>query len=333
MIFITKTHFPIAVFGGGSWGTALVKILTDNGHQVYWYIRDIGVIDAIAKKGKNPNYISSAILNTNFIEMNTSAEWVLQNSASVILAIPAAFIDPVLKPLSETLKTKTILSAVKGIVPETQLVLGEHLTTLGIPQKQIGVIGGPSHAEEVAKEKQSYLTIAFKRRRIAQNWAEIIASDYIHTKASVDVIGIEYAAMLKNIYAMAAGIAKGLDYGDNFNSVLISSSVREMKRFLRVVYGKKRNINHSAYLGDLLVTAYSEYSRNRNFGELIGKGFTVLETQTQLKMVAEGYYAVKSAIQINDNKASIPIIESVYKILYLNEDTEVVYAELSNSIS
>lgn len=328
-----KTHSPIAVFGGGSWGTALVKILTDNGHHVYWYIRDQAVIDAIEKTGKNPNYIATAALTTENITMDTRAEWVLQNSVSVILAIPAAFIDAVLKPLAALLKTKIILSAVKGIVPETQLVLGAHLATLGVPEKQIGVIGGPSHAEEVAKQKQSYLTIAFKSKKAAQNWAEIIASDYIHTKASVDVIGIEYAAMLKNIYAMAAGISKGLEYGDNFNSVLISSSVREMKRFLRVVYGTKRNINHSAYLGDLLVTAYSEYSRNRNFGELIGKGLTVLETQKQLKMVAEGYYAVNSAMQINDGMTPIPIIESVYKILYLNEDPGEVYAELSTILS
>ncbi len=328
-----KTHSPIAVFGGGSWGTALVKILTDNGHHVYWYIRDQAVIDAIEKTGKNPNYIATASLTTENITMDTRAEWVLQNSVSVILAIPAAFIDAVLKPLAALLKTKTILSAVKGIVPETQLVLGAHLATLGVPTKQIGVIGGPSHAEEVAKQKQSYLTVAFTRKKTAQNWAEIIGNDYIHTKASVDVIGIEYAAMLKNIYAMAAGISKGLEYGDNFNSVLISSSVREMKRFLRVVYGTKRNINHSAYLGDLLVTAYSEYSRNRNFGELIGKGLTVLETQKQLKMVAEGYYAVNSAIQINDGMTPIPIIESVYKILYLNEDPVDVYAELSTILS
>ena len=333
MTHLKSKSTTIAVLGGGSWGTALVKILTDNGHQVYWYIRDTHVIGHIQNTGHNPNYLTFEKLNLKYIQLSNDVKEVVNKSPNLLLAIPSAFIGPVLETIGDTLQTKTILSAVKGIVPETQLVVGEHLLHLQVPKNQIGVIGGPSHAEEVANEKRSYLTIAFSRGKTATLWADRLACRYIRTKASKDVIGIEYAAMLKNIYALAAGIALGLEYGDNFNSVLISNAVREMKRFLRIVYGKKRNINHSAYLGDLLVTAFSSYSRNRNFGEWIGKGHSVKETQAILKMVAEGYYAVASAIKINDGQTHIPIIEAVHEILYQGGAPEKVFAQLSDQLS
>ena len=244
MTHLKSKSTTIAVLGGGSWGTALVKILTDNGHEVYWYIRDTRVIGHIQNTGHNPNYLTFAKLNLKYIQLSNDVKEVVNKSPNLLLAIPSAFIGPVLETIGDTLQTKTILSAVKGIVPETQLVVGEHLLHLQVPKNQIGVIGGPSHAEEVANEKRSYLTIAFSRGKTATLWADRLACRYIRTKASKDVIGIEYAAMLKNIYALAAGIALGLEYGDNFNSVLISNAVREMKRFLRFVYGKKRNINH-----------------------------------------------------------------------------------------
>ena len=329
-----STPTTISVLGGGSWGTALVKILTDNGHRVFWYIRDAAVITHIEQKQTNPNYLPKLKLSTERLELSTNLKWIVAQSQNLLLAIPSAFIGPVLEKIQPQLKNKVVLSAVKGIVPTSELVVGEHLEKhLQIPKKNIGVIGGPSHAEEVARKKLSYLTLAFSSKKQAQLWAERLACDYIRTKAATDTIGIEYAAMLKNIYALAAGIASGLGYGDNFNSVLICQAVREMKRFIRTIYGKKRNINHAAYLGDLLVTAFSQHIRNRNFGEWIGKGYSVAMTQDKLKMVAEGFYAVASAVQLNKGRTDIAIIEAVYAILYLEQDPKETFEKLANEIS
>lgn len=320
--------------GGGSWGTALVKILTDNGHFVFWYVRDPEVITHIENTQSNPRYLPELKLSTQQIELSSDLQWVVGQSQHLLLAIPSAFVGSVLEKIKSQLKKKVVLSAVKGIIPTTQLVVGEHLEKhLQIPKENIGVIGGPSHAEEVARKKPSYLTLAFSRKKQAQLWADRLACEYIRTKASKDTIGIEYAAMLKNIYALAAGIATGLGYGDNFNSVLICQAVREMKRFIRTVYGKKRNINHAAYLGDLLVTAFSQHSRNRNFGEWIGKGYSVAATQLKLKMVAEGYYAVASAVELNKKQTDIAIIDAVYAILYLGQDPKKTFEKLAENIS
>lgn len=320
--------------GGGSWGTALVKILTDNGHRVFWYIRDTTVITHIEKNQTNPNYLPQLKLCTKSLVISTDLQWVVAQSQHLLLVIPSAFIGLVLEKIQSQLKEKVILSAVKGIVPATQLVVGEHLEKhLQVPKNNIGVIGGPSHAEEVAHKKLSYLTLAFSDKNLAQLWADRLACDYIRTKASKDTIGIEYAAMLKNIYALAAGIATGLGYGDNFNSVLICQSVREMKRFIRTIYGKKRNINHAAYLGDLLVTAFSQHSRNRKFGEWIGKGYSVSATQNKLKMVAEGYYAVASAKHLNKGQTDIAIIDAVFDIIYLEQEPKKTFRKLAEKIS
>ena len=324
----------ITVLGGGSWGTALVKILTDNGLHVFWYIRDSLVISHIQEKKTNPNYLSSIRLNNAQITLSQNIKWTVAQSDHLLLAIPAAFIGPILESIKDQLQEKSILSAVKGIVPSSQLGVGEHLEKqLNVPKNNIGVIGGPSHAEEVAHKQLSYLTVAFPEKKKAEIWAKRLACHYIRTKASNDTIGIEYAAMLKNIYALAAGIASGLGYGDNFNSVLICQAVREMKRFIRTIYGKKRNINHAAYLGDLLVTAFSQHSRNRKFGEWIGKGYSVAATQMKLKMVAEGYYAVASAVQLNNNRTDVAIIDAVYAILYLAQDPKETFEKLAEEIS
>lgn len=329
-----STPITIAVLGGGSWGTALVKILTDNGHSVFWYIRDPAVITHIKKKQTNPNYLPGLQLCTERLTISADPIWITSQSQHILLAIPSAFIGTVLEKIKSQLKEKVVLSAVKGIVPATQLVVGEHLKKhLQVLKKNIGVIGGPCHAEEVAHKKLSYLTLAFSDKKQAQLWADRLACDYIRTKVSKDTIGIEYAAMLKNIYALAVGIASGLGYGDNFNSVLICQAVREMKRFIRTIYGKKRNINHAAYLGDLLVTAFSQHSRNRNFGEWIGKGYSVTATQDKLKMVAEGYYAAASAKHLNKEQTDIAIIDAVYAILYLDQDPKKTFKKLAEEIS
>ncbi|MEZ7917869.1 MAG: glycerol-3-phosphate dehydrogenase, partial [Patiriisocius sp.] len=256
----------------------------------------------------------------------------------LIFVIPSAFIHQELEKLKTSLDGKVIISAIKGIVPESSLIVGEHFNTyLNVAFDDIGVISGPCHAEEVALERLSYLTIACADDTKASIVANHLSCDYIKCNISDDVMGTEYAAMLKNIYAIAAGIAHGLGYGDNFQSVLMSNAIREMKRYVNKVHKMKRDINDSAYLGDLLVTGYSIFSRNRMFGNMIGKGYTVKSAQLEMSMVAEGYYATKSAYILNnnktENKAKTPIINAVYGILYENKEPKMVFKKLTDKLS
>tara|TARA_B100000809_G_scaffold77865_2_gene75744 strand:- start:48247 stop:49251 length:1005 start_codon:yes stop_codon:yes gene_type:complete len=312
----------IAVFGGGSWATAIVKMLCENVSTVGWYMRSESSVEYIKENKHNPNYLRSAEFNVNQLFLSNDIDEMIRYADVLIFAIPSAFLLTELSKATESIQEKTIFSAIKGIVPETGLIVGEHLHKEdNVPLENIGVITGPCHAEEVAMERLSYLTIACQDEEKAKYLSEVIAGDYIKCKISDDIIGTEYAAMLKNIYAIAAGIAHGLGYGDNFQAVLISNSIREMKRYIKKIHKMKRNINNSAYLGDLLVTGYSTFSRNRMFGNMIGKGYTVKAAMMEMSMVAEGYYALKSAYEINEaheeNKANTPIINTVYNIVYL----------------
>lgn len=327
-------HQKIAVFGGGSWATAIVKMLMENLDTIGWYMRNTQAIEHIKENDHNPKYLRSAELDANKLDLSDDLNYMVANYEVLIFAIPSAFLTKELEKLNESLENKTIFSAIKGIVPETGLIIGEHFNTeYNIALENIGVITGPCHAEEVAMERLSYLTIACKDEEKAQKMAKAIKSWYINVKISDDIIGTEYAAMLKNIYAVAAGIAHGLGYGDNFQSVLMSNAIREMKRFIKKVHKMKRNINNSAYLGDLLVTGYSTFSRNRMFGNMIGKGYTVRSAQHEMSMVAEGYYATKSAFKIKeDNKANTPIIDAVYSILYDDKNPKKVFKKLTNKL-
>ena len=326
----------ITVLGGGSWATAIVKMLTENSDEVHWYMRSIYAIEHIKKEGHNPNYLSSVELRTNRITLTNSVDEAVNAADILVFAIPSAFLETELKKLSVPLKDKVVFSAIKGIVPETGLIVGEHFhDNYNIPFKNIGVITGPCHAEEVALERLSYLTIASADEEKAKLLADHLKSHYIKTKISDDIIGTEYAAMLKNIYAIAAGIAHGLGYGDNFQSVLMSNAIREMKHFIDRVHKMKRNINNSAYLGDLLVTGYSTFSRNRMFGNMIGKGYTVKSAQMEMNMVAEGYYATKSAHLLNqkhEKKGKTPIINAVYAVLYENRDAKKTFEKLTDKL-
>jgi glycerol-3-phosphate dehydrogenase (NAD(P)+) len=252
----------------------------------------------------------------------------------IIFAIPSAFLSAELQKLTTKLEDKVIFSAIKGIVPETSLIVGEHFHKIfDIPFENIGVITGPCHAEEVALERLSYLTIACGDASKAKVVALNLSSNYIKAKISDDIIGTEYAAMLKNIYAIAAGMAHGLGYGDNFQAVLMSNGIREMKKFIRKVHKMKRNINDSAYLGDLLVTGYSVFSRNRMFGNMIGKGYTVKSAMMEMSMVAEGYYAAKSAWELNQKyQAKTPIIDAVHEILYEGKEAKKVFKKLTDKL-
>ncbi|MEO2051784.1 MAG: NAD(P)H-dependent glycerol-3-phosphate dehydrogenase [Allomuricauda sp.] len=324
------------VFGGGSWGTAIVKMLTENLDQVGWYMRSDSAIRHIIKEGHNPNYLSSVEFEVGQLHLSHDINEIVEVSDVLIFAIPSAFLEGELQQLTASLEGKIIFSAIKGIVPESGLIVGEHFhEKYQIPFENIGVLTGPCHAEEVALERLSYLTIACADAKKAKIVAKHLKSEYIRTKISDDIIGTEYAAMLKNIYAIAAGIAHGLGYGDNFQSVLMSNAIREMKRFIDKVYKMKRNINASAYLGDLLVTGYSVFSRNRMFGNMIGKGYTVKSAMMEMNMVAEGYYATKSAhllMEKLEKKSKTPIINAVFQILYKNKDPKKVFEKLTEKL-
>ena len=329
-----ESNSNIAVIGGGSWATAIVKMLCENESKVGWYMRNSQSIEYIKKHHHNPRYIQAAEFNPKQLELSDDLNKIVAKYGTLIFAIPSAFLTSELSKLNESLSDKTIFSAIKGIVPETGLIVGEHFhKEYGISYDNIGVITGPCHAEEVALERLSYLTLACKDESKAKELSKSIESDYIKTKTSDDIIGTEYAAVLKNIYAIAAGIANGLGYGDNFQAVLMSNAIREMKKFIKIVYHMKRNINNSAYLGDLLVTGYSTFSRNRMFGNMIGKGYTVRSAQYEMRMIAEGYYATKSAYEIKkDFDTKTPIINAVHAILYDNKSPKKEFKKLANKL-
>ena len=332
-----KERPKYAVLGGGSWGTALVKMLCENLDEVHWYMRNTESLDFIREHAHNPNYLSSVTFNLSQLRLTDQIDQAVSEADILIFAIPSAFLEKELSKLTVSLEGKIVFSAIKGIVPESGKIVGEHfLEHYGIPLENIGVITGPCHAEEVALERLSYLTIACVDKEKAKRVATALSSSYIKTKVSNDIIGTEYAAMLKNIYAIAAGIAHGVGYGDNFQSVLMSNAIREMKRYTKRLYNIDRNINHSAYLGDLLVTGYSTFSRNRMFGNMIGKGYTVKSAMMEMNMVAEGYYAVESAFRIKeafDKKVKTPIIDAVYQVLYKDRNPKKVFARLADQIS
>lgn len=324
------------VFGAGSWATAIVKMLCENLDEVGWYMRSVYIREHLIKNQHNPNYLSSVEFHLDQLRLTNDINEMVSYADVLIFAIPSAFMNAELEKIEVDLKNKVVVSAVKGIIPESGLLVGEHFHDIyKVNIKQIAVIAGPCHAEEVALERLSYLTISCADQKMAQEIAKQLSSSYIKTKISDDIIGVEYAVMLKNIYAIAAGIAHGLGYGDNFQSVLMSNAIREMKRFIKKMHKMKRNINNSAYLGDLLVTGYSTFSRNRMFGNMIGKGYTVKSAMMEMNMVAEGYYATKSAHILNEknkSKTKIPIINAVYDILYSGKNPKSVFNKLTEQL-
>lgn len=314
-----SAQLQIGMLGAGSWATALVKILNENQHSVNWYVRNPEIRKQLTKTGHNPNYLSSVSFHTAQNQINGSIEEVVSKADLLILAIPAAFIAPTLSQLPETsFEGKMLVSAVKGMIPEHNLILAEYFNRhFNVPYASFGVISGPCHAEEVALEKLSYLTMASQDSGLSELLTQLFRCRYIQTHASDDIYGTEYAAVLKNIYALASGICHGLGYGDNFQAVLISNAISEMDRFIKAVHPISRDIKDSAYLGDLLVTAYSQFSRNRTFGTMIGKGYSVKSAQVEMNMIAEGYYAAACVHEVNKQlRSDIPIAEATYNILY-----------------
>lgn len=309
----------IAVIGAGSWGTALVKLLTGTQETVGWWVRRQESIDHIAKYGHNPDYTSGAQFDVERLAMDTDIRAVVQNADVLVIAVPSAFLKTALDQLEPgALKGKTCFSAVKGIVPETNQIVGEYLfERWGVQKENLGIICGPCHAEEVALERLSYLTIASQDPDKAKLMGDALSGRFLKTTLSDDIYGTEYAAILKNVVAVCSGISVGLGYGDNFRAVLVSRAIQEIERFVTAVHPITRDINEPAYLGDLLVTAYSAFSRNREFGAMVGKGYSVKAAQAEMKMVAEGYYAVKCVHEINEKLGvEMPISEATYRMLY-----------------
>ena len=315
-----KIPTQIAVLGGGSWATALVKILSENNVKIKWWIRRKSDVEFIRKYNHNPSYLTDVAINSRRVKTYSKMVDALAGVEYIILAVPAAFIPSTLKDLNKKhFEGKKVVSAIKGMIPEENLLVTDWMErAFNLPLGQTCVIAGPCHAEEVALEKQSYLTIASPDLGLAQSFANLLNGRFLQAHAIQDLYGVEYCAVIKNIVAMACGITRGLGFGDNFQAVLVSNAMQEIKIFLDVVYPEKnRDLNSSGYLGDLLVTAYSQFSRNRTFGNMIGRGYSVKSAQIEMNMIAEGYYAVRSIYSISrQHNIQLPIIEAVYNIVY-----------------
>ncbi|MBQ0056152.1 MAG: NAD(P)H-dependent glycerol-3-phosphate dehydrogenase [Bacteroidales bacterium] len=315
--------FPnkVAILGSGSWATAVAKIVQQNGAQMYWYIRRQDRIDQFKQSSHNPAYLSSVKFDVENIRFTTDINEAIKNCEMVIFAMPSPYLKQHVEKVTASCEGKVVISVIKGIVQEDNILISDYLKQkLNITDSQMATLSGPSHAEEVAYERLTYLTVGCKDLAVAHDVADFFQNHYVHTTVSKDIVGIQLAGVLKNIYAIATGICSGLKYGDNFQAVVVANAIREMKRFINgydPVERGERHISESVYTGDLLVTAYSRFSRNHMFGTMIGKGYSVKSAQLEMEMVAEGYYGTKCIKEINQKYGiSIPIVDAMYNILY-----------------
>ncbi len=325
----------VAILGGGSWATAIAKIVLHNTPTINWYMRRQDQIDEFIRLSKNPSYLTATKFDTTRINFTSEINQVVGESDILVLAIPSPFLKLHLKKLRRKINKKTIISAIKGMVPDENMVVSDYLHfKYGVPVENIGVLAGPCHAEEVAMERLSYLTIGCCDRNKARSLAQLFHTSYVNTTVNDDVYGLEYSSVMKNIYSIAAGICHGLKYGDNFQAVLLSNAIQEMSRLTNAISQIHREINDSAYLGDLLVTAYSKFSRNRLFGTMIGKGYSVKTAQLEMEMIAEGYYATKCIHEVNEKfQVNIPIVDAVYNILYNRCSPTLEIKQLTEKLS
>ena len=323
----------IAIIGGGSWATAIAKIVVSHTHHIGWYMRRDDRIEDFRRMGHNPAYLTSVHFDINEITFSSDLNKICDMYDTLVFVTPSPYLKNHLRKLKTRLRDKFVITAIKGIVPDENLSCSELFHQVyDVPFDNLACIGGPSHAEEVALERLSYLTIGCADLEKAQAFADVLASDFIKTKTSSDVIGIEYSSVLKNVYAIAAGICSGLKYGDNFQAVLMSNAVQEMSRFMTAIHPIERSVYDSVYLGDLLVTGYSNFSRNRTFGTMIGKGYSVKSAQIEMEMIAEGYFGVKCMKEINRHMhVNMPILDAVYNILYERISPQIEIKLLTDS--
>lgn len=310
-------------------------MLLDKVDHINWYIRRNDRIDEFKRLGHNSAYLTSVNFDINRIFFSSNINEIVTKSDTLIFVTPSPYLKSHLKKLHEKINDKLIVTAIKGIVPDENMICSEFFSQMyDVPEDNIVVMGGPSHAEEVALNRLTYLTIGSVNAIHAQHFAEILASPYIKTKTCTDIVGIEYTSVLKNVYSIAAGICNGLKYGDNFQAVIVANAVQEMKRFLSAIYPIRRDIDDSVYLGDLLVTCYSNFSRNRVFGTMIGKGYSVKSAQIEMEMIAEGYYGTKCLKDINSVfHVNMPILDAVYNILYERISPVIEIKLLANSFT
>lgn len=329
-LFNRKSH--IAVIGYGSWATALVNILTENGSSVFWHIRNLDILEAVKNEGHNPRYLSEIALDTKRIELSSDINEVVDASNIILLAAPSAYVKAFLEPLKVSLSDKFIISATKGLIPGDCVSISEFLANgYGVDRKNLCVISGPTHAEEVARGMLSFICAAGQDRSKCAVVNDLFKTQNLIVDYSSDVFGVEYSAVMKNIFGVASGLASGLGYGDNFLAVLVSQCVREMKIFLDTLYPESRDYSRKEYMGDLLVTSYSSYSRNRRLGNLIGRGCTVRSALNEMTMIAEGYFSTASIKQICDrNNLKLPVVDMVYSILYQNANPRRAMKALSS---
>ena len=321
----------IAIIGSGSWATALAKIVMHNTTDIHWHIRRQEVIDEFVEIRRNPNHLEWAYFDVSRIHFSADINRVIDESDLIVLAVPSPYLKQSLNDITVDMSQKMVISAVKGMIPDENLLVTEYMHQhFNIPMENLGVIAGPCHAEEIALERLSYLTVGCKDIVKAREWSKLFDTPYVRTTPSNDVEGLEYASVMKNIYAIAAGICKSLHYGDNFLAVLLTNAMHEMIRFAKAKSDIPRDITDSGYLGDVLVTAYSNFSRNRQFGQMIGMGYSVKAAQTEMEMVAEGYYGTKAIWLANqDVQVDLPIVEAVYQILYNRRSAKAVIKELT----
>ncbi len=323
----------IAIIGGGSWATAIAKIVMDHTHHIGWYMRRDDRIADFRRMGHNPAYLTSVHFDTSQIFFSSDINKVVESYDTLVFVTPSPYLKNHLRKLKTRIRDKFIVTAIKGIVPDENLVCSEYFHHVyDVPYDNLACIGGPSHAEEVALERLSYLTVGCSDLEKAMSFTNVLSSNYIKTKTSSDVLGIEYSSVLKNVYAIAAGICSGLKYGDNFQAVLMSNAVQEMSRFLTAIHPLERNVYDSVYLGDLLVTGYSNFSRNRVFGTMIGKGYSVKSAQIEMEMIAEGFFGTKCMKEINRHMhVNMPILDAVYNILYERISPQIEIKLLTDS--
>ena len=313
------SKLKICIMGGGSWATAIAKMSMANGNRINWYMRRPEQIEKFKETGCNPSYLSSVKFDIKKIKFYSNINLAIRHSDVLVFATPSPFLKSHLAKVTTSLAGKKVVTAIKGIVPEENMIVSDYFMKFyGVNEEDIAVIAGPCHAEEVALERLSYLTVGSKNLKFAEFFANRIQNTYLKTYITTDVRGIEYASVLKNVYAIASGICHGLKYGDNFQAILVSNSIREMSRFVNTISPEEeRNLQDAAYLGDLLVTAYSKFSRNRTFGSMIGKGYSVKSAQIEMEMIAEGYFGTKCMKEINRRMhVNMPILDAVYNILY-----------------
>lgn len=308
----------VAIFGGGSWATAIAKIVMHHEEKITWYMRREDRIEDFKRLHHNPAYLTGLHFDVDRINFSNDINDVVKNNDTLIFVVPSPYLKGHLKKLKANMREKMVVTAIKGIVPDDGITVSRYFERMyNVPEEQVACIGGPSHAEEVALDRLCYLTIGCRDLENAKVTAELFTNKFVKTSVSTDIEGIEYSSVLKNVYAIAAGICHGLKMGDNFQAVVVSNAVQEMKRFLTAVQPEDRHVSDSAYLGDLLVTMYSNFSRNRVFGTMIGQGYSVKTAQLEMEMIAEGYYGTNCMKLLNKRyHVNMPILDAVYNILY-----------------